>query len=40
LIGNPFTVTALTDLDFVIVSDFPQMMKPAEYTITTTVDVA
>lgn len=37
---TPVTVSAGQELDFVIVSDFPKMMKPGMYNITTTVNVA
>jgi len=37
VLTSPFTVLAGDRLDFVIMNYFPQMMKPATYTITTTV---
>jgi len=39
-LNNPFTVLAGNQLDFVIVNEFPKMLVPATYTITTTVNPA
>lgn len=36
---NTVDVLANSDVDFVIVSDFPELMKPDEYTLTTTVNL-
>ena len=37
---NPFDVSAMSELDFVIVSEFPVGTFPGDYTLTTTVDLA
>jgi len=37
---NPLDVLSNTELDFVIVSEFPKMMIPNTYTLTTTVNIA